>query len=90
MSVAFRKVFSDDQFLVLQDLGPWDFHQTITNGVEDVVSSVVVELDGRRLFYFDSENQLDEILVAQGGFLGFARDDHAAADIRARMGSTNG
>jgi hypothetical protein len=90
VSVAFRKVLSDDQFLVLQDLGPWDFHQTITNGAEEVVSSVATELGDRRLFYFDSENQLDEIIVVQGGFHGFAHDEHAATDIRGRMGAANG
>lgn len=59
--------------LVLEDVGPWDKHPTITNDVEEVVRRVAPYLKGRRLFYYDSEGQLDELLVDHktGEFAGF-------------------
>ena len=61
--------------LLIRDLGPWDKHMSITNGAEDVVRRLVAAgrlPEGRRLFYYDSEGQLDEILVKDGKFAGFA------------------
>lgn len=61
--------------LTIRDLGPWDQHFTITNDAEDVVAKLLLSYDlkpGRRLFYYDSEGDLDEItwdLVH--GFTGF-------------------
>lgn len=57
--------------LVLMDLGPWDKHLSITNDAEHVVEQVAPLLRGRRLFYYDSEGQADELLVADGKFAGF-------------------
>lgn len=58
--------------LVIRDLGPWDQHPTVTNDAEGVVYELGSQLRGRRLFYYDSENNLDEILVKEGRFAGFA------------------
>jgi len=49
--------------LVLRDLGPWDRHFTITNDAENVVNELRGRLHGRKLFYYDSENELTEIDV---------------------------
>jgi len=60
--------------LVIRDVGPWDEHLTVTNGVEAVVIELVDEgklPEGRRLLYYDSEGQLDEIIVRDGKFAGF-------------------
>ncbi len=61
--------------VVLEDLGPWERHLTITNDAENVVR----ELVGRgqlpssmRLLYYDSDGDLTEILVTDGAFAGFA------------------
>ena len=57
--------------LVIRDVGPWDKYATITNDVRHVVRKLVMEglLDpGDRLFYYDSEGQLDEIVIKDGEF----------------------
>lgn len=64
--------------LVIRDVGPWDAFPTVTNAAE----AVVVELrrrgmlpTGRRLFYYDSEGVLDEIVhdAVRGDGSGSAR-----------------
>lgn len=57
--------------LTILDLGPHNKHPTITNDVEWVVEQLTHRLSGRKLFYYDSENQLDEILVKNGKFASF-------------------
>ncbi len=66
-----------DKPLVIRDLGkPHDFFPSVTNDAEGVVAEL--HLRGRlpadrRLFYYDSEGRLDEILMDEAGcFLGFA------------------
>lgn len=59
--------------VVLRDLGPWNERQTITNDVEAVVTTLARKLGARRLFYFDSMEQLDEIVVRNGQFVAFRR-----------------
>jgi len=59
--------------LVIRDIG-YDKAMTVTNGAEGVVEELVEQgllPEGRRLFYYDSENTLDEILVENGRFAGF-------------------
>ena len=60
--------------VVIKDLGPWDQCMTITNDAEGVVERVAPMLNGRPLFYYDSEGELSQLLVDQdlGRFLGFA------------------
>lgn len=57
--------------VVLQDVGPWDKYPTITNDAEEVVRQIAPGLRGRRLFYYDSEGRLDELVVKDGVFSGF-------------------
>lgn len=67
--------------LVIRDLGPWDRHPSVTNAAEEVVVRLVESGElhgGQRLFYYDSEGDLDEIVVRAGQFAGF------------RTGSTGG
>ena len=58
--------------LVIRDLGPWDQYLTVTNAAEEVVQELARQLKGRRLFYYDTEGQMDELLVKDGEFAGFA------------------
>lgn len=58
--------------LLIHDVGPWDRHPTVTNDAENVVDYLLPLLQGRRLFYFDSEGDLDELLIHDGKFAGFA------------------
>ena len=60
--------------LVIRDVGPWDKRPTVTNDAEDVVRRLVEEgrlPEGRRLLYYDSEGNLDELVVKDGKFAGF-------------------
>jgi hypothetical protein len=60
--------------LVIVDLGPWDKFPTVTNDAENVVAELVARgrlPADRRLFCFDSENNLDELLIKNGNFAGF-------------------
>ena len=62
-------------FLVIRDVGPWDVYKTVTNAAEYVVDTLFETgalKEGMRLRYYDSEGDLDEILVADGKFAGFA------------------
>ncbi len=61
--------------ITIRDVGPWDKYPTVTNDVENVVRELAAEghlHNGRRLFYYDSDGVLDEILVKDGVFVGFA------------------
>ena len=61
--------------LTIRDLGPWDRYMTVTNAAEEVVAELTAEgklTNSQRLFYYDSEGRLDEILTHQGRFAGFA------------------
>ena len=78
MSAARFEVIRDDLLmanpLVIRDVGPWDQHLSVTNDAERVVEELVQRgklPPGRRLFYYDSEGQLDEIVVRAGRFAGF-------------------
>lgn len=61
------------QYVLIEDLGPWDQYPTITNAPEAVVEHMLENgLNDRRLFYIDSEGQQDEIKIKDGKFAGFA------------------
>jgi len=67
----FQIVLQTPTHVVIFDRGPWDVHFTITNDAENVVRQLAPRLCGRRLFYFDSEMELDELVVKDGEFAGF-------------------
>lgn len=48
---------------------------TVTNDAEAVVEHLADQglIDGRRLFYYDSEDQLDELVHENGRFVRFER-----------------
>ena len=60
--------------IVLEDVGPWDRYMTITNAAESVVEELQQNygIDNRRVYYYDSESELTELLVKDGKFTGFA------------------
>ncbi len=67
--------FDSSEPLVIRDVGPWDKHLSVTNDAESVVEELVRNnrlLPGQRLLYYDSENMLDELVVKDGKFAGFA------------------
>lgn len=76
-----RYVIAEDDFmgefpLVIRDVGPWDKHLTVTNDAVAVVEQLVAAGQlhgGRRLYYYNSEGRLDEVVIANGRFAGFVR-----------------
>ena len=61
--------------LIIRDIGPWNKHLSVTNDAEGVVELLVKSgfLDNnRRLFCYDSDNNLDELLIRDEKFVGFA------------------
>ena len=63
-----------EERIVLEDVGPWDRYMTITNAAESVVAEVERDygIGSRRLFYYDSDGEMTELLVKNGQFAGFA------------------
>lgn len=60
--------------LIIRDLNRAG-SMSVTNDAEAVVADLIEQgrlTEGRRLLYFDSCNTLDEILVREGRFAGFA------------------
>ena len=61
--------------LIIRDIGPWDEFLSVTNDAEGVVEKLVESgllNNNRRLFYYDTDNNLDELLIKDGKFVGFA------------------
>jgi hypothetical protein len=67
----FQIILETSTHVVIYDRGPWGIHSTVTNDAEGVVRQLLPCLNGRRLFYFDSEMELDELVVKDGRFAGF-------------------
>lgn len=67
---------STDECLVINDAGPHSRCKTVTNDAESVVQ-VLIERGllppGRRLEYYDSDGQRDQIVIVDGRFAGFCR-----------------
>jgi len=68
----FGIVSETEDRIILQDVGPWDKHFTITNDAENVVEKLLPRLKGRRLLYYDSEGELTELVIKDGKFFTFA------------------
>lgn len=67
--------------LIIRDVGHMD-HKSITNDAANVVADLVSNEylpAGRRLYYYDSQGQLDELIVKDGEFAGFARGPRKGA-----------
>jgi hypothetical protein len=58
--------------ILIRDIGPWDKYPTVTNDAENVVKYLADVLGSRKLYYFDSEGELGELMVKNGRFAGFA------------------
>jgi len=56
---------SNDEKIVLCDIGPWDQYSTITNNAEGVIAELHSITPGglgdRKVFYYDSEGDYDEL-----------------------------
>lgn len=64
-------ISQDEDKIVIRDIGPWDKFMTVTNAAESVIKELAPILDGRQVYYFDSEGVMDELVVVNGKFSGF-------------------
>lgn len=73
-NARYQIVNQNDKSVTIRDLGPWNMYPTVTNLAEEVVAELFeqkVLTPFKRLFYFDSEGELDEITHKNGRFTGF-------------------
>jgi len=70
----YEVVGADERCVVIRDVGHIHRCLTITNDAEGIVRAVshAEALGDRRLFYFDSDGRLDELLHVGSVFVGFA------------------
>jgi len=61
----------NDQHITLRDLGPWDEYMTITNDIESVIKDLSSSIAGRRVFYYNNNEELNEVVIKNGEFSGF-------------------
>jgi hypothetical protein len=61
------------EYIFILGVGPWDKHLTVTNAAESVIETLAKDhvLGDYRVFYRDSEGQIDELLHTSGKFIGF-------------------
>ncbi len=62
----------NDEYVCIQDIGPWNIYLTVTNGAEIVVEELASRVGSRKLEYIDSDGQRDQLLIKDGKFLDFA------------------
>ena len=67
----FTIIEDTEERILLLDVGPWITHLSITNGAEQVVEELAPTLNGRRLFYLDTDGYETELLHKDGKFVGF-------------------
>ena len=67
----YKIVSQTSDMIELVDLGPWNQYLTITNDAENVIADLAPILNGRRVFYEDSEGEVTELLHNNGVFTGF-------------------
>jgi hypothetical protein len=60
-----------DDYIVLEDIGPWDRYPTITNAPEATCEAMLARLSGRKLYYIDTDGNIDQLLIHDNRFAGF-------------------
>lgn len=72
--MSYEIVANDDALMVIRDISHLTGGRTITNDAEGVVADLHRHhaLGERRLLYYDSDGDLDELKHKGGTFLGFA------------------
>lgn len=72
IEISSRK--NKDGFFVIRDMGTGNA-MSITNDAENVVAQVVSlesYTPGQRILYYDTDGNIDELLIKDGKFVGFA------------------
>lgn len=68
----YQIVETTDDYVLIEDIGPWDQYMSVTNAAESVVEELADIVGNRRLEYIDTEGQRDQLLIKDGEFAGFA------------------
>jgi len=68
---VFKIVKASKTYILLRDVGDHAHCLTITNDAEYVVEQLCSRLRKRRLFYYDSDGDLTELVVKDGEFAHF-------------------
>ena len=71
-SAQYETVRETPAYILIRDVGPWSEHPTVTNDAENVVEELAAKLGTRRLLYYDSEGELNELKHVGTVFTGFA------------------
>jgi hypothetical protein len=76
MKSNFTILSNSPDVIVLEDLGPWDMYQTITNDAENVVAYLYksgrLVLPTKQIVYFDSDGETAKLNHdGMGNFTGF-------------------
>lgn len=82
MKPNFAILANDSDRVLLKDIGPWDQHPTITNGMWQVLDDLASFLKGRRLEYLDSEGMLIEVLYTKDHFDFAPPSFYIGADVK--------
>ena len=76
MKIANYRIVSESlESIVIEDCGPWDQFPTVTNSAEEVIDDLRQKgylKTNQRLFYYDSDGIMDELLLKNFRFNGFA------------------
>jgi hypothetical protein len=62
---------TSDDHMIIRDIGANSGYMSVTNAAEAVVAELLPTLNGRRLYYYDSDGSLDELLIKDNKFNGF-------------------
>lgn len=96
MRAKYEILESGNDRVVLKDVGG-DGYATVTNAAEWVIEELFVNgvlKNGQRLFYWDTDGNLDELLVLNGHFDGFRPARSTVEDYhnkeKTKQGTPNG
>lgn len=64
----FKIIEESEEHILIQDIGPWTEYRTVTNDVENVVEGLFSKLNGRHLYYIDSQGNKAEIVIKNNKF----------------------
>lgn len=56
-------------YVIIKDSNKGDM--SVTHDADNIVAELSVFLKGRKLYYYDTDNNLDEIVIRNGKFAGF-------------------
>lgn len=69
----YRIISANEREVVLEDVGPWDQHPSVTNDIEQVVRDLWIKgylnKDSVKLFYYDTDGEKTQVIHKDGFFV---------------------